>query len=86
VKKTSNAQRPTSNVQLREGDYTVIDLDLNRKEWNYLHRLLATGLWGKTVEEVCVRIIDLKLFNILARGELASVELAKSADKKGAAR
>ena len=39
-----------------------ITLDLHRKTAQYLDRLLETGLWGKTREEVAARLIDQALW------------------------
>jgi hypothetical protein len=45
-----------------ERRWNTIDIDLNRRQLAYLRFLLLTGLWGKTIEEVCSRVIDSALW------------------------
>lgn len=41
-----------------------VKIELNDKQLKWLQVLLNTGLWGKSIEEVVVRMIDQRLWQM----------------------
>jgi hypothetical protein len=52
----------------KEGNRTMkIELELNRKQASLLRRMVAMGIWGLTVEEVIIRLLDRMLWKIFCK-------------------